>query len=88
MWHQTFAGLISGLLFLLLIPTAFSLFFPTFTAFMIMMAIVVFIPTWAGIMTYCYAATSVKQAWLRALTFSLISGLFYFCAYFTVGVPQ
>jgi len=88
MWHKTFAGLISGLLFLLFIPTAFSLFFPAFIAFMIMIAIVVFIPVWAGIMTYCYAATSAKQAWLRATTFSIISGLFYFIAYFTVGLPQ
>jgi|GEM_PF-2567791 len=87
MWHKTFAGLFSGLIFLLFVPTALSLFAPTFTALMITLSIVLLIPAWAGIMTHCYAAQSNKQAWFRAVKYSLPSGLLYFCAYLIMGFP-
>ena len=88
MWHKTISGLLSGLIFLLFIPTGLSLLFPTAIAFLITLTILLFIPIWAGIMTYCYAASNAKQSWLRAFTFSLSGIVFYSCAYFTLGLPQ
>ena len=88
MWHKTFAGLLSGLIFFLFIPAALSLIFPAFIALMITLTIVVFIPFWAGIMTYCYAAHSAKDTWSRALKFTLPSMFFYLAAYLTIGLPQ
>jgi len=88
MWHKTFAGLLSGLVFFLLIPITFSLIIPSSTALMVTFTIVIFLPVWAGIMTYCYAAQSAKQAWLRGIKLALPSALFYFSAYITMGFPQ
>lgn len=88
MWHRTFAGLLSGLVFFLFIPTALSLFFPKLTALMIMLTVLLFIPLWAGVMTYCYAAKSAKDTWLRALKFAVPSTLLYLTAYLTMGLAQ
>ena len=88
MWHKTFAGLLSGLTLLLFIPTAFSLIFYNNIGLMITLSVVFFIPLWAGVMTYCYAAQSAKDTWLRALKFALPSVLFYLVAYLTIGLPQ
>lgn len=88
MWHKTFAGSLSGLLFLLFVPAGVSLIFPAITALMITISIVVFLPAWAGIMTYCFASHSTKQAWLRATKFALPSLLFYFITYISFGFPQ
>lgn len=87
MWHKTFAGFLSGLTFFLFIPTAISLFVHAGTAWMMTLTILLMIPAWAGIMTYCYAASTSKQAWLRAMKFSIPSGLLYLSAYLTVGFP-
>lgn len=88
MWHKTFAGLISGLIFFLFVPTGLSLVFPSYIALMITLTVVVFIPLWAGIMTYCYAAHSAKATWIRALKFAIPSLIFYLSAYLVIGLPQ
>ena len=88
MWHKTFAGLLSGLIFFLFVPTALSLVFPERVALMIMLTVILFIPLWAGVMTYCYAAHSAKDTWLRALKFAIPSTLFYLVAYLMMGLPQ
>lgn len=82
MWHKTLAGLICGLSVLLLVPTGISLLFPAYTAVMISLAILVFTPAWAGIMVYCYAASSHKQAWQRGSVFLISSLLFFTAAYY------
>lgn len=88
MWHKTFAGLISGLLFFLFVPPAFSLIFPDLTPVMMALGILIFMPGWVGIMTYCYAAHSTKQAWLRAIKFVVPSLTFYALIFLMIGFPQ
>jgi len=88
MWHKSFAGLLSGLLFFLFVPPAFSLIFPQFTAVIMTLGILIFMPAWAGIMTYCYAAHSSKQAWFRAANFVIPSIAFYLLIFLSIGLPE
>lgn len=88
MWHKSITGLLAGIIFMFFIPPAISLITPQSTAIMIVLGIVVFIPASAGIMTYCYAANSNKQTWIRAFQFILPSCLLYLSTYLIFGLPQ
>lgn len=88
MWNKSFAGFICGLLVLVLTPSSIALFFKHLAPMVLAFTTVLGISAWAGVMTWCYAADSGKQAWQRGLSFSLPLAVVYAIAFFSQGVVQ
>lgn len=65
MWQKSFAGFFCGMLTMTLIPSAIVQMSAALTSLMVAMVITLGIFAWAGVMTYCYAANTTKQAWQR-----------------------
>lgn len=87
MWNKTLAGLMCGLVFLVMAPSALSLLFKQHIPLMLALTVVVGLSSWAAIMTWCYAAENGKVAWLRGMYFALSSTGLYALLFFTVGMP-
>jgi uncharacterized membrane protein len=87
MWHKTFAGLLSGLIVMILIPSSISLLFPDYIGVVLALALIFALTAWAGVMTWCYAADNTKQAWFRAAKASIPSILIFIAIFFTATGP-
>lgn len=88
MWNKSFAGILCGILVIVFLPSAFSLFFPSIIAWWIAFTIIIGLPSWAGVMTWVYAAPNGKKAWQRGLSCSLPCMALYGIAFLTMGLPQ
>ncbi|TMO59413.1 hypothetical protein [Pseudoalteromonas aurantia] len=87
MWHKTFAGLLSGLIVMVLVPSSISLLLPNYIGVVLALGLIFALSTWAGVMTWCYAADSSKQAWLRAAKVSVPSIIIFIGIFFTAAGP-
>ncbi|KAF7767765.1 hypothetical protein PCIT_a3855 [Pseudoalteromonas citrea] len=87
MWHKTFAGLLSGLIVMILVPSSISLLLPDYIGVVLALGLVLALSAWAGIMTWCYAADNSKQAWLRAAKASVPTILTFIVIFFTAAGP-
>ena len=88
MWNKTFAGLLCGLFFLVLAPSALSLIFQSSIALLLGLTILFGLSGWAGTMVWCYAADSGKEAWKRGAIIAIPSICLYAFAFFVFGVPK
>ncbi|MBQ4850319.1 hypothetical protein [Pseudoalteromonas sp. MMG012] len=87
MWHKTFAGLISGLIFMVLVPSSLSLLMPSQVGLILALGLIFALSSWAGVMTWCYAANTNKQAWGRAAKAALPVILIFTGIFFTTAGP-
>ena len=87
MWQKTLAGFFCGMLTMTLIPSAIVLISETLTSLMVAVVITIGISAWAGVMTYCYAANTTKQAWQRGALVLAPSLAIYLLALIIRGIP-
>lgn len=87
MWHKTFAGLLSGLIVMILIPSSISLLLPAHIGTILAIGLVLALSAWAGVMTWCYAADSNKQAWARAAKAAIPTIFIFTCIFFSATGP-
>ncbi|MDP4982946.1 MULTISPECIES: hypothetical protein [Pseudoalteromonas] len=88
MWHKTFAGFLSGIIVMILIPSIISLWFPAHINLFLAISLVVSLTAWAGVMTWCYGAETNKQAWLRAAKLALPTLLIFVVTFFIAAGPS
>ena len=77
MWNKSFAGFFCGWLCIVLVPGAFVQLNEQLANVMIAVLILIGLSAWAGIMTYCYAAATGKEAWKRGGKLLLPCAVFY-----------
>jgi hypothetical protein len=88
MWHKTAAGLLSGMIVMILIPSILSLWFPAHINVFLAASLVVALTAWAGVMTLCYGAETHKQAWLRAATLAIPTLAVFVATFFIAAGPK
>ncbi|NNG42485.1 hypothetical protein HJP15_06045 [Pseudoalteromonas sp. NEC-BIFX-2020_002] len=87
MWHKTFAGMLSGLIVMILVPSIISLIFPQLVGLILALGLVFALSAWAGVMTWCYGANTNKQAWLRAAKAAILTIIIFIGVFLTATGP-
>lgn len=87
MWHKTFAGLLSGLFVMALVPSSLSLLFPNYIGIVLALGLIFSLSSWPAVLAWCYAANSAKQAWLRAAKAAIPIIVIFTCIFFTAAGP-
>lgn len=84
MWHKTAAGMLAGLLAMVLVPSTLCLWFVSAINLILAASLVLALTLWAVVLTWCYAATDAAIAWRRAAWVScpliIVYGLTFFIA--------
>ena len=87
MWHKTFAGFLSGVVVMILVPSILSLWLVAHINVILATSLVLALAAWAGVMTWCYGAESGKQAWQRAGMLAIPTIIIFVITFFIAAGP-
>lgn len=74
MWGKSTAAIIGGCVLSISLMLNMNLLLPAVIDTRLLVGLLVSFPIWVGVMVWCYASESTKQAWIRCLSLLAVSG--------------